>query len=98
LQDREPSEECFQETILAWDSADTVIRSPYGEFADFKIAAKDVSEGTFPKASQWRMNPIPACNCDKGYNCTTDGDPVYAPYSDGTTGGHPCETVRDVVV
>jgi hypothetical protein len=30
----------------------------------------DVSVGTLPEGSAWRRNPIPACNCDKGYNCT----------------------------
>ena len=37
--------------------------------AELQIPAQDVSEGTFPTGSMWRVNPIPACNCDKGFDC-----------------------------
>ncbi len=48
---------------------------------------------TFPPGSVWRRNPIPACNCDKGYNCTTnETDAAYWPYRNDTGGHHPCET------
>merc|ERR1711874_34394 len=29
----------------------------------------DISDGTYPKGSTWRRNPIPACNCDAGKDC-----------------------------
>jgi hypothetical protein len=37
--------------------------------AELQIPAQDVSEGTFPTGSMWRVNPIPACNCDKSFDC-----------------------------
>ncbi|MBA66373.1 MAG: hypothetical protein CL756_00435, partial [Chloroflexi bacterium] len=37
----------------------------------------------YPADSTWRMNPIPACNCNKGYNCTIVDDPtIYTAYED----------------
>ena len=37
---------------------------------ELQIPARDVSIGTTPKGSTWRVNPVPACNCDKGFACT----------------------------
>lgn len=88
---RSPSEECFQEGILSFADDQTVVRSPFGKFDDFSIDAMDVDVGTHPKGSVWRRNPIPACSCDKGYNCTVDeSDPAYWPYRNETSGDHPC--------
>ena len=38
------------------------------------IPATDVSEGTWPTGSAWRLNPIPACNCDRGDSCLAQND------------------------
>ena len=91
--ERTPSEECFQGGVLSFDASTTVVRSPFGAFDDFSIPAKDVHTGTFPEGSVWRRNPIPACNCDKGYNCSaTESDRAYWPYRNTTPGEHPCGT------
>lgn len=87
-----PSEDCFTANVLSFAGDATTVRSPYGNFDDFWIHAKDVSNGTYPEGSVWRMNPIPACNCDIGYNCTRDGNDKYAAYETDSPGGHPCET------
>ena len=91
-----PTESCFEANLLEWAQNTTTVRSPYGDFGDFEIPARDVRVGTFPAGSAWRRNPVPACNCDKGYNCTAeDPDPVHAAYDDGEEdegGDHPCET------
>eukprot|EP01052_Picozoa_sp_SAG31_P067108 SAG31_NODE_25895_length_452_cov_0.628895_1_plen_134_part_01 len=43
--------------------------------------AMQTSQGTFPPASVWRRNPIPACNCNSGKSCgvnkTTPNIPGY---------------------
>ena len=90
-------EECFQKHVLPFADNTTTVRSPYGSFEDFSIPARDVDEGTFPVGSAWRTNPIPACNCDKGYNCTVPADgtkssPVHYAYDTDAPGEHPCET------
>lgn len=91
--DQAPSEECFQEHVLPFADATTLVRSPFGHFEEFPIDAMDVHTGTFPEGSVWRMNPIPACNCDLGYNCSsTQDDVAYYPYHNDTSGDHPCET------
>jgi len=77
------NEDCFTSHVMKFATNQTIIRSPYGKFEDFEIPAVDVSEGTYPADSTWRMNPIPACNCDKGYNCTIVDDPtIYTAYED----------------
>lgn len=85
-------EKCFTSMVVPFATNTTIIRSPYGDFDDFEIPVVDVNEGTFPEGSTWRMNPIPACNCDKGYNCTVVDDPtIYTAY-EAETGGKFCET------
>ena len=64
--DAEPTEACFTSHVLGFATNTTTVRSPWGEFADFEILAHDVGVGTHPAGSSWRMNPIPACNCDLG--------------------------------
>lgn len=85
-------EACFTKNVLEFANNKTIIRSPYGKFEDFSIPVVDVSKGTYPSGSTWRRNPIPACNCDKGYNCTAVDDPtIYTAYENGK-GGKFCET------
>jgi hypothetical protein len=88
-----PTEQCFQAHVLSFADTSTMIRSPYGNFSDFAIPAHDVSEGTWPLGSTWRKNPIPACNCDRGYNCTLDNlDSIFRAYEDGAPGSGRCPT------
>ena len=61
------------------------------------INATDVAVGVHPPGSTWRRNPIPACNCDRGFNCEVGGDgPSGArAYWNGTNpspAGYPCPT------
>ena len=52
---------------------------------EFTIPAVDVSEGTWPAGSAWRLNPIPACNCDQGDSClnrTVNGSDLTKAYAD----------------
>lgn len=84
----EINEDCFTAHPVPFADKSTVIRSPYGKFDDFSIPAMDVTEGVYPEGAAWRMNPIPACNCDKGYNCTnTDDQTVYTAYEAGKGDG-----------
>merc|ERR1712039_50758 len=63
-----------------------------------KIPAVDVNEGTIPKGSTWRRNPIPACKTPNGgaygeqcgpKNGTDPNDFQFAPTgSDPTRAGH----------
>ena len=85
------TEECFRSGILPFATNTTTIRSPWDDFSDFKIQARDVSIGTHPERSAWRMNPIPACNCDLGYNCTIAEQGVHTAYEQ-SSGAFPCET------
>lgn len=52
--------------------------------AELHIPATDVGAGTWPAGSVWRMNPIPACNCDKGFDCSTSGKGPNKAYFNGT--------------
>lgn len=86
------TEDCFSSNILEFADETTTIRSPFGEFADFTIPARDVSEGTYPVGSVWRQNPIPACNCDVGYNCTATTNGTHTAYDFKGSGAFPCPT------
>jgi hypothetical protein len=61
-----PTETCFglRAHMLDFVGSNHTIRYSDGR-PDIQIPARDVSEGTFPAGSQWRVNPIPACNCDQ---------------------------------
>lgn len=74
------TEECFAGGSLDFVGSHHIIRyQDTGE--ELTIPARDVSEGTFPTGSAWRLNPIPACNCDRGYcNGFEDTDETI-PYS-----------------
>ena len=44
------------------------------ERSDFTIPAVDVGgDAVVPKGSTWRRDPIPACACDSGLNCSHGG-------------------------
>eukprot|EP00038_Savillea_parva_P007945 m.173462 g.173462 ORF g.173462 m.173462 type:complete len:369 (+) comp13700_c0_seq1:259-1365(+) len=88
------TEACLQEHPLEFVGSNHTITYLDGR-PNITIPARDVSEGTWPPNSSWRINPIPACNCDKGFECgmneqgpqksyRNDGPP--APY------GFPCPT------
>ena len=49
---------------------------------EYTLPAMDATVGTFPLGSEWRRNPIPACNCDKGFACKFGADDM--------TGEEPC--------
>jgi hypothetical protein len=64
-----PTEECFQAGHLEFASNTTTIKYHDGSRQPFTIPARTVSTGTWPTGSQWRLNPIPMCNCDQGAYC-----------------------------
>ena len=64
------TEQCFQMGTLPFVGSHHTIRYLDNK-TELNIPAVDVSEGTWPKGSAWRLNPIPACNCDKGDGCST---------------------------
>ena len=82
------TEECFQMGSLPFVGHSHTIRyldnktSGQQNRTELTIPATDVSVGTWPKGSSWRLNPIPACNCDRGDSCvaqnTTDIDLLKA--------------------
>jgi hypothetical protein len=95
------TEECFQMRTLPFVGSHHTIRY-LDNRTEFTIPAVDVSEGTWPKGSVWRKNPIPACNCDRGDSClgsnaTIDIQKSYAdagpPQPKGEAGaGNDCPT------
>jgi hypothetical protein len=78
------NEECFQNNVLSFVGLNHTIRYIDGR-SELTIPARDVSEGTFPASSVWRVNPIPACNCDRGFGCSVDAsDAPDISYWNGT--------------
>lgn len=67
------TEECYQQGHLEFATDTTQIRYIDGprNGERFFINATTTSEGTYPANSQWRKNPIPMCNCDLGFDCST---------------------------
>ena len=63
------TEECYQQTPLAFATDTTEIRYVDGSRAPFLINATTTDKGTWPVGSQWRKNPIPMCGCDIGTGC-----------------------------
>ena len=63
------TEDCFNQNILSFVGSTHTIRFLDGR-PELEIPARDVSVGTFPSKSAWRINPIPACNCDFGRGCS----------------------------
>ena len=70
--DGDLTEECFQAGALEFSGDDHLITWIDGSKDDVSIPATTISEGTTPAKSQWRRNPIPACNCDLGEGCHYD--------------------------
>lgn len=54
------TEECLNKMPLAFAGANHTVRYLDGR-PSLDIAARDVSIGTFPVGSTWRLNPIPPC-------------------------------------
>jgi hypothetical protein len=85
--DEELSEECFQRTPVPWASSTTVLRMKSGR--ESVVNATFLSEGTTPRNSVWKMNPVPECcpgasdsgpgACEaRGYTCGSCESPVFA--------------------
>lgn len=68
------TERCLQAHPLSFVGSNHTVRYLDGR-PDIQIAARDVNVGTWPAGSVWRLNPVPACNCDKGFACS-DADPA----------------------
>ena len=68
---KEVTEECFQQMPLDFATDSTTIKYYDGSRKPFDIKATTTDEGTYPKGSQWRKNPIPMCNCDMGVGCNS---------------------------
>jgi lytic starch monooxygenase len=66
------TEACLARTPLRFVGSTTTVRHIAGpqNGTEITIAATDVSVGTQPAGAAWRRNPIPACNCDKGFDCS----------------------------
>ena len=64
--EEELTEACFAATPLRFASSNSTVRYVTGRLPDQQIRARDVDVGTHPAGSTWRVNPIPACNCDNG--------------------------------
>jgi hypothetical protein len=89
------TEACLHAHPLQFVGGNHTIRYTDGR-PELQIAAKDVAEGTFPKGSTWRANPIPACNCDQGFGCSANtSEPMHVPYFNGSMpvpAGYNCPT------
>ena len=95
------TEQCFQAEPLAFVGDTHTIRY-LDNHTEFTIPATAVSEGTKPAGSAWRLNPIPACNCDQGDSCSArngSSDLTSAYKDDGppvpqgqATNGNSCPT------
>lgn len=61
---------------------------------ELEIPARDVNMGTYPVGSAWRINPIPACNCDMGRACHigTHGNNKSQAYTNDTATRAPNQT------
>jgi len=78
----EITEEACQEGHLAFVGEKTTVKYYDGSRDPFQIDATTLSNGTFPSGSQWRLNPIPMCNCDLGQSCYAGKGDQNAPYSE----------------
>ena len=64
------TEDCLHAHPLKFVGSNHTIRYSDGR-PELHILARTVSEGTYPAGSEWRVNPIPACNCDQGFGCSS---------------------------
>ena len=90
------TEACFQLRPLAFVGDSTTVRYTDGR-GELTIGADTVTAGTHPAGSSWRRNPIPACNCDMGQQCTWPPEaargPAFAAYGNASAGRYPrCPT------
>jgi hypothetical protein len=94
------TEQCFQKISLPFVGSTHTIRY-LDNGTEFSIPARDVDVGTWPQGSAWRLNPIPACNCDQGDSCVArNGTDLTQAYSDAgppspkgeATKGNDCQT------
>lgn len=78
---RTPNEECFWEQVLEFSTDTTTVHFKDGTEKTFK--ALDMSEGTYPSKSTWRVNQIPCC----GNNATAPCPGCYGDeYADRAKG------------
>lgn len=89
-----PDEGCFQKTPLNFVGKMSTIDYTNPLTKDLEIPALDTTEGTSPKGSMWRKNPIPFCvwltegpstSCPLGaqFKPPVKGTPVgYGPFND----------------
>ncbi len=63
------TEASCQQMPLDFATNTTQIKYYDGSRQPFTIPARTTSVGTHPAGSQWRLNPIPMCNCDQGAYC-----------------------------
>lgn len=82
------TESCFSSPgrVLPFIGTTHTIRYLDGR-PELQIPARDVDVGTFPPASTWRLNPVPACNCDRGNGCAVSplhGEVDEFAYTDGS--------------
>eukprot|EP01052_Picozoa_sp_SAG31_P031582 SAG31_NODE_3362_length_4364_cov_1.463540_2_plen_190_part_00 len=90
------SETCFNAHVLPFVGTTHRIRYLDGR-AELEIPARDVSVGTYPTGSAWRINPIPACNCDMGRSChlgAKRGSPASLAYADDSAKAIEGQTCR----
>ena len=80
------TEACFRGAgrQLAFVGANHTIRYRDGRRASRSVPARAVAVGTTPPGSVWRLNPIPACNCDKGFGCFGVNGTAAQNYSDAS--------------
>lgn len=84
--DAELSEECFQQTPLAFDqSAGQQLLLSDGSI--HQLNGTYLREGTFPKGSAWVMNPVPEC-CPPEGACERQG--LLCGSSEKSSMGHEC--------
>lgn len=77
-----PTEACFQKYSMPFLNEETVIHYPDGSRADITIPSVTVTgDVVTPKGSTWKRNPVPACNCDLGFGCSSSkGSEMTKPY------------------
>jgi hypothetical protein len=89
------TEDCLRAHPLSFVGDKHTIRYVDGR-TELQIPALDVKDGTFPPGSTWRVNPVPACNCDQGFGCGSgSSSPMHVPYFNGSQPvpmGYDCPT------
>ena len=85
----ELTEECFERTVLRFDTAGQTLR--WDDGSEERINGTFVTEGTFPPGSMWAMNPLPGSpTADFPPPCKAGTEPpVRAPTARGKYGENP---------